>query len=106
MQEIYLLEHNYPVYIAVWLAVTLFILWFFKFMYRKMRDTEDRQTKSSLFTITVFIGVPLLLASVIVPLVFIIGDKNMETAYRFIWIGLIAVFLIYFIIKQKSPAKK
>ena len=73
-------------------------------MHRKMRNTDDRQTKSSLFTITVIIGVPLLLASVIGPLVFIIGDKNMNPEYRYTWIGLIGVFVIYFLLKQRKQS--
>jgi uncharacterized membrane protein YuzA (DUF378 family) len=103
MQELPPIQHNYPVYISVWLTTSIFILWFFRFMYRKMRDTEDRQTKSSLFTITIFIGLPLVLASVVGPLLFIIGDKNMLPVYRYIWIGLIGAFLLYFLLKQRNP---
>jgi membrane-associated HD superfamily phosphohydrolase len=103
MQGTQLLEHNYPLYIGVWFVATIFILWFFRFMYRKSRDTEDRQTKSSLFTITVIIGIPLLLATVIGPLVFIIGDKNMQPVFRYTWIGVIGIFLLFLIYKQRKP---
>ncbi|MEO8514617.1 MAG: hypothetical protein ABI543_13735 [Ignavibacteria bacterium] len=103
MQEIRLLQHNYAAYITIWLIVTVFVLWFFRFMYRKSRDTEDRQTKSSLFTLTVFIGIPLLLVTVIGPLVFIIGDKNMLPVYRYTWIGLIGLLIIFLIFKQRKP---
>ncbi len=103
MQEVRLLSHNYPVYIAIWFIVTVFILWFFRFMYRKSRETEDRQTKSSLFTITVILGVPLLLFTVIGPLIFIIGDKNMQPVLRYLWIGLIAIFILFLIFKQRKP---
>ena len=103
MQALQLLEHNYPVYIAVWFVMTVFILWFFRFMTAKMRNTEDRQTKSSLFTITIFLGLPLILAIVVGPLFFLIGDKNMEPELRYLWIGLIGVFLLYFIFKQRNP---
>ncbi|MCC6864874.1 MAG: hypothetical protein IT280_01800 [Ignavibacteria bacterium] len=102
MQGIQILEHNYPVYIAVWFVITVFLLWFFRFMYKKMRNTDDRQTKSSLFTITMFFGIPILIASVLGPLFFLIGDKNMPAEYRYLWLGLIAVFIIYFFIKQKT----
>jgi hypothetical protein len=71
-------------------------------MARKMKNTDDRQTKSSLFTITVFLGIPLILAIVVGPLFFLIGDKNMESEYRYLWMGLIGIFLIYFIFKQKN----
>ena len=98
-----LLQHNYPVYIVVWFFTSIFILWFFRFMYRKSRDTTDLQTKSSLFTITVVIGIPLLLIAVIAPLVFIIGDKNMLPVFRYTWIGLIGAFILFLIYKQRKP---
>lgn len=104
IQEQFVLEHNYPVYIAVWLLISVFIIWFFRFMYNKMRDTDDRQTKSSLFTITMFFGIPLLLVSVLGPLFFLIGDKNMPPVYMYTWIALIAVFIIYFVYKQRSKS--
>jgi len=100
MQQV--LEHNYPLYIAIWLGVSLFTLFIFRSIPRKMKEIEDRQTKNSLFVIMIFFGLPLMLAAVLGPLIFIIGDKNMEPLYRYGWIGLISVFLIYFFIKQKS----
>ncbi|MBE2226741.1 MAG: hypothetical protein IAE93_05345 [Ignavibacteria bacterium] len=103
MQALQLLEHNYPLYITIWLVITVFILWFFRFMTRKMRDTDDRQTKSSLFTITMFLGIPLLIAIVVGPVFFLIGDKNMDSEYRFLWLGLIFIFLLYFLFKQRKP---
>ncbi len=102
MNELITLQHNYPVYIAVWFSITLFILWLFRFMSKKMKNTEVHQSKSSLFTITIFIGIPLLLAAVLGPLLFIIGDKNMLPIYRYVWIGLIGISIFYFIFKQKS----
>ncbi len=97
-----LIEHNYPLYIAVWFLITVFMLWYFRFMSRKMKDTDDRQTKSSLFTLTVFLGIPMLLIVVIGPLLFIIGDKNLGSFYRYVWILLMGAFLIYFIFKQRT----
>lgn len=99
------IEHNYPVYIAVWFAVSILTLLIFKGIPRKMKKIEDRQSRNSLFTIMIFIGLPLLLLSVLAPLIFVIGDKNMEFHYKVIWIGLILVFLIYFLKKQKSNKK-
>jgi uncharacterized membrane protein len=96
------LEHNYPLYILIWLGVSLTALFIFRVIPKKMKQIDDKQTKNSLFTIMIFFGLPLMLASVVAPLVFIIGDKNMEPLYRYGWIGLISVFLIYFFIKQKS----
>lgn len=96
------LEHNYPLYILIWLGVSLTVLFIFRVIPKKMKQIEDKQTKNSLFTIMIFFGLPLMLVAVVSPLIFIIGDKNMEPLYRYGWIGLISVFLIYFFIKQKS----
>lgn len=96
------IEHNYPVYIAIWFTVSILTLLIFKGIPRKMKKIEDRQTRNSLFTIMIFIGLPLLLIAVLAPLVFVIGDKNMEFHYKAVWIGLILVFLIYFFMKQKG----
>lgn len=106
LQETELLVHDYTIYIAVWFAISVFLLWFFRFMYGKMRLTEDRQTKSSLFFITMFFGIPLLITAVMGPLFFLIGDKNMSPEHRYIWIGLIVILLIYFFAKQKTRNKK
>ncbi len=97
-----LIEHNYPIYIAIWFLITVFMLWFFRFMSRKMKNTDDRQTKSSLFTLTVFLGIPMLLIVIIGPLLFIIGDRNLGSLYRYVWIGLMGAFLMYFIFKQRT----
>ena len=101
-----MLDHNYPLYIVFWFIISLITLWLFKVVSRKMRETEDKQTKNSLFTILIVIGIPLLLASVLGPLIFIIGDKNMEGLYRILWSGLILIFMIYFYIKQRTPKEQ
>ena len=98
------LVHNYPLYILIWFAVTLLTLFIFRVIPLKMKQIEDKQTKNSLFTIMIFTGIPLMLTAVLGPLIFIIGDKNMLPIYRYGWIGLIAVFLIYFVFKQRSKS--
>jgi hypothetical protein len=70
-----------------------------------MRATDDRQTKNSLFTIMIILGLPLLMASILGPLIFLIGDKNMDSTFRYAWYGLVFVFVIYFFIKQRTPKK-
>jgi hypothetical protein len=70
-----------------------------------MKNVEDRQTKSSLFTIFVVTGIPLLMISILGPLVFIIGDKNMDVTYKGVWGSLVSVFVVYFFIKQRSTKK-
>ncbi len=70
-----------------------------------MKETEDMQTKNSLYTLLIFIGIPLMLVSVLAPPVFLIGDKNMDLVYELIWGGLCLIFVIYFIVKQMSGNK-
>ena len=71
-----------------------------------MKTVTNTQTRSSLFTILIFLGVPLALIAVLSPLVFIIGDKGMGSMYRLIWGILAFVFIVYFAMKQVSPKKK
>lgn len=99
------MEHNYPFYIVIWFIISLFALFVFRVIPKKMKSIEDRQTKSSLFTILVVTGIPLLMVSVLGPLVFIIGDKNMDVTFKAVWAVLIGVFVIYFFIKQRSSKK-
>jgi hypothetical protein len=98
-----MIEHNYPLYIAVWFVISILTLIVFRLIPKKMKETRDKQTKSSLFTIMIVIGLPLLMAAVLGPLIFLIGDKNMDSAYRYTWYGLLFIFVIYFFIKQRSP---
>jgi hypothetical protein len=67
-----------------------------------MKEITDNDTKNSLYTILIFIGVPLLLVSVLAPPVFLIGDKNMDPEYQLIWGGLCFIFVVYFIIRQRN----
>jgi hypothetical protein len=71
-------------------------------MPKKMKQISDTQTKNSLYTITIFIGIPLLMLCIIAPPFFLIGDKNMQPLHRYLWISLIAAVIIYFLIKQKA----
>jgi hypothetical protein len=65
-----------------------------------MKEITDKETKNSLYTILIFLGVPMLLVSVLAPPVFLIGDKNMGLKYELVWGGLCLIFVIYFIVKQ------
>jgi len=94
--------NNYTVIIPIWLAVSLTTLLLFRFLPKKMKEIADPQTKNSLYTILIFIGLPLLLASVLTPAAFLIGDKNMENGYRIVWGALCLGFVVYFIIKQMN----
>ena len=101
-----IVEHNYPLYIFIWLAAVIFVHFFFRYMYRKIKNTEDRATANSLFTVTVFIGIPVIIAVIIGPLVFIIGDSAMGSEYRIIWTTLIIVFGTYYLYRQSASKSK
>ena len=97
-----MIEYNYPVYIAIWFAVSLLTLWIFTAIPRRMKTTGDPATKSSMFTVMIFLGIPLAMIGVLSPFVFIIGDKNMASTYKIIWGVLAMVFIVYFALKQRT----
>ncbi len=96
---------KYEIIITIWFAVSLLTFLLFKFIPKKMKEIADPQSKNSLYTILIFIGVPLLLASILTPAVFLIGDKNMDDVYRIVWGGLCLAFVAYFFYKQVSKTK-
>lgn len=100
------IEHNYTIYIISWLIISMLLPLFFKSMYRKIQNTDDAQTRNTLFTLTMFTGIPVLIISLIFPLIFIIGDSGMNSLYRYTWAGLYMGFIFYFLIKQRSGKNK
>jgi predicted permease len=101
-----IVEHNYPLYIFIWLAAVIFVHFFFRYMYRKIKNTEDRATANSLFTVTVFIGVPVIISVIIGPIVFIIGDSAMDSGYRIIWTAMMIIISIYYLYRQSASKSK
>ena len=94
--------NKYTIIISIWFVVSLITLLLFKFIPKKMKEIADPQTKNSLYTILIFTGIPLLLAAILTPAVFLIGDKHMDDIYMIVWSGLCLVFVVYFLIRQKS----
>jgi len=94
--------NKYIIYISVWFIISVITLLLFRFIPKKMKEITDKDTKNSLYTILIFIGIPFLLVSVLAPPVFLIGDKNMDLVYELIWGGVCMVFVIYFIITKRS----
>ena len=68
-----------------------------------MKETEDKDTRHSLFAILMFLGIPLILIVTIVPLLILFGDKEMavKLKYLFILIALIVVLLFRIFSKKK-----
>jgi hypothetical protein len=88
-----------------WFAVSLITIFLFKIIPKKMKGMTDPHTRSSLYTILILLGVPLLMISVLAPPVFIIGDKNISLVYEIIWGGLCLCFVIYFVIVNRKSSK-
>jgi hypothetical protein len=70
-----------------------------------MKQAEDRETKNSLYTILIFLGIPMLMVSILAPPVCIIGDKDMDSTYLIVWGGLCLLFAGYFFFKQLNRKK-
>lgn len=94
--------NKYIIIISVWFVISLVTLFLFRFIPGKMKRISDPQSKNSLFVILIFLGIPLLMISILTPLVFIIGDKNIDLIYEIIWVGLCLFFAVYFVLKQRS----
>ncbi|HEY3250975.1 MAG TPA: hypothetical protein VGK25_07640 [Ignavibacteria bacterium] len=93
---------RYILFISIWFVISVIALLLFRFIPKKMKEVTDPQTKNSLYTILIFLGIPMLLVSILAPPVFLIGDKNMDLIYKLIWGALCLVFIVYFLIKQKN----
>jgi hypothetical protein len=78
----------------------------FKTLPKKMKSVNDRAVRSSIFTVLIFIGVPLALIAILSPMIFIIGDKAMSSTYKLIWGALVFAFIVYFAVKQVHPKKQ
>lgn len=100
--------NNYIIYLLVWIALTLFLIIFYKFMRKKMLQTGDRQSKNSLFFILMIIGIPVLMFVSIAPIIVIGGDENMPQSYRNIFYFCAGALVIYFIFSQrrKNPEEE
>lgn len=97
---------NYLLYITVWVGILILIYLLFKFIPAKMKQTEDRQTKNSLFILLLILGIPLIFAAVIGPIVLVAGDKNMPAHYKYGYGIITAVVIAYLVYLQVTKPKK
>jgi putative copper export protein len=95
---------NYLLYISVWIGLLLILLLLFKFLPAKMRNTEDRQTKNSLFALFMILTIPLVLICIIGPIILIAGDENMPDKYKYAF-GIIALIAVGYIIFLQTTKK-
>jgi archaellum biogenesis protein FlaJ (TadC family) len=96
---------NYLLYLFVWLGLLLILLLLFKILPAKMRNTEDRQTKNSLFALFMMLSIPLILICIIGPVVLIAGDENMPEKYKFAF-GIITIIAVGYIVYLQTTRKK
>ena len=82
--------------------MTLFLILFYKFMRKKIREIEDRQSKNSLFFILMLIGIPVLMFITIAPIIVIGGDENMPQSYRNIFYFCAGALVMYVIFSQRK----
>ena len=70
-----------------------------------MRNTEDRQTKNSLFALLMMLSIPLILVCIIGPIILVAGDENMPEKYKYAF-GIIALIEVCYIIYLQTTRKK
>lgn len=95
---------NYLLYISVWAGLLLILLLLFKVLPAKMKNTEDRQTKNSLFALLMMLSIPLILICVIGPVILVAGDENMPEKYKYAF-GIIALIAVGYIIYLQTTKK-
>lgn len=73
----------------------------------KMQRTESRDTKNSLFTILMLIGIPIALVLLIAPIIIFGEDRSLSAEYKllFILLAILTVILVYFGHKKKKLSK-
>ena len=96
---------NYLLYFLVWVGLLLILLLIFKILPAKMRNTEDRQTKNSLFALFMMLVIPLVLVCIIAPIILIMGDENMPDKYEYAF-GIIALIAAGYIVYLQTARKK
>jgi len=95
----------YIIELVIWLAVMMFLVFWFRAMARKTRNAADAQAKNVLFTLMLLIGLPLLLFEIIAPVIIIMGDNSMPVEYKYVFGAEILAVLVYFISTQRSTNK-
>lgn len=97
--------NTYEIELVCWLGLILFVIVFVRSLTRKIKNTEEPQTKNSLFTLMLLIAIPVILFEIIAPIMILIGDKQMPVIYKYIFVGEIILVLVYFLSTQRSKRK-
>lgn len=97
-----MIMNNYLLLLFGWviLSVTLWAL--MRIIPYKMKHTDNLQTKSNLFFVLLLFGIPISFMITIVPIVIISGDENMPDNYKFIFAGIVILFLVTVSIFRKK----
>ncbi len=88
--------------LVIWITMVLFTIFWFRFVSRKMKQTDDQRTKGSFFTLMLLFGIPLVLFEIIAPIVILMADGLMPVGYKIAFGGEIFVVIIYFLSTQRS----
>ncbi len=74
-------------------------------MSRKMKDTEDRQTKNTLFTLYMVLAIPIFFSVTLVPILIMAGDEFMPVTYKYIFGMIVFAILLLIYFKRKRNYK-
>jgi archaellum biogenesis protein FlaJ (TadC family) len=96
---------NYLIYLLVWIGVLFLLGVLFKLIPKKMKETKNIQTKNTMFTILMLIGIPLTLIAVIGPIVLVAVDEDMPLKYRY-GFGIIALLIVGYMLFLQMAKKK
>ena len=70
-----------------------------------MKDSDDRQTKDSLFTIYMVIAIPVFFTVTLVPILILAGDEKMPVNYKYTFGVFVVVTLLLIYIDRKRGRK-
>ena len=91
--------NEYIIYFLVWALLIVMLSVFIRFMVVKIDRTELKESKNSLFTMLMLVGIPATLILLITPIIVIGGDKYLQAEYKlmFIILALITITAVYYI---------
>lgn len=94
----------YLLYLLIWLSIVLILNILFRTLTPKMKNTDNLQTKNTLFTILLFTSIPLLMTGIIAPIVILAGDEKMPVSYKifFIIFAILTIITSFGFRKEKS----
>lgn len=96
--------NHYLIYTGIWVAIATIIILLFKYIPRRMKETESSGTKSFLFMILMVVGLPLILFEFLAPIIIIMGNQDMPANEK-IYFGIIVVIFIFFFMMRNKVFK-